>query len=90
MAFALGPITIEVDDDGRFRLTVAFDETDSPIEHAHAQLALHYAAEEICDRYDAVARQEGGILVNDAEPFRGDRPAISITMEYVCVLNPED
>lgn len=89
-ALIIGPMTIDVDDDGRFRLTVAYDDTESPREVAQAMLMLENAAQNICDRYDADAVSGDEIQLGEAEPLRGDREAISMTIEYVCVIRQAD
>ncbi len=78
---SVGP-TIEQLDNGRFRVTVVFDDTSAG-GNASAQVALARKAQQEC-RGNGNAVSEGTLELNDAAPIRGSRKALELSEVYIC------
>lgn len=82
---ATAPQIIAVDE-ARFRVSIVFDD-DSPLGNAAAQLALMKTPQQNC-RGRGVARSEGTLYLNRAEPIRKGKAAQELSELYSCVPKP--
>ena len=83
--FAMFAVSFQQGEEGRFFLSITFDNTDSPRAMADAMVTLHQTARDLCDEHDADAYNVGVLEVAAAPPLRGEREAMQYRMEYVCV-----